>query len=147
VREATGAHGSNYFYRVSARPPAGFTLAVDNDRVNVAPGKSFELKLTAARGEHKGAIRLALENFLGATTLTNAVIAEGKSNVTLRVRAPDTLAPGTWTTFSVTGSATRTNDSARVRASTAPALRRQLPLLLHAPVEMDGAIMLGVTSP
>jgi hypothetical protein len=34
-----------------------------------------------------------------------------------------------------------------VPASTAPALRKQLPLLLQAPVEFDGVIALGVTRP
>lgn len=147
VQEAAGAHGSNQLYQISARPAAGFALTLDTDRVNVAPGKTFDLKVTATRGDHKGTIALTLENFPGALILTNALIAEGKSNVTMKVRAPESLAPGTWKTFSVTGSGTRTNDTARVRASTAPALRRQLPLRLHAPPEFDGVIALGVTRP
>ncbi len=147
VQEAAGAHGSNMIYQITARPAAGFALTLDTDRVNVAPGKTFDLKVSVTRGDHKGSIALALENFHEALILTNAVIAEGRSNVTMKVRAPESLAPGTWRTFSVTGQSTRTNDTARVRASTAPALRRQLPLLLHTPPEFDGVIVLGVTRP
>ncbi len=147
VQEATGAHGSNMIYQITVRPAAGFALTLDTDRVNVAPGKTFDLKVTIARGDHKGAIALALENFPDALILTNTVIAEGKSNVTMKVRAPESLAPGTWKTFSIAGSGVRSNDTERVRASTAPALRRPLPLLLHAPPEFDGVIALGVTRP
>jgi hypothetical protein len=147
VQETSGAHGSNLVYRITARPAAGFALTLDTDRVNVAPGKTFDLKVNAVRGDHKGAIKLALENFPEALILTNSVIAEGKTNVTMKVRASESLAPGTWKTFSVTGSGTRSNDTARVRAGTSPALRRQLPLLLHAPPEFDGVIALGVTRP
>jgi hypothetical protein len=145
VHEASGAHGSNLFYRITARPAAGFALTLDTDRVNVPPGGAFDLKITAARGDHKGAIQLALENFPGAKILTNGVIAEGKTNVTMKVRVPESLKPGTWQTFSVVGMSTRSNNTARVLASTAPALRRQLPLLLHVPPELDGAVALGVT--
>lgn len=144
--EAAGAHGSNMIYQITARPAAGFALTLDTDRVNVAPGQTFDLKVTATRGDHKGVIALALENFPEALILTNAVLAEGKSNVTMKVRAPESLTPGTWRTFSITGRSTRTNDPARVRASTAPVLRRQLPLLLFAPPEFDGVIALGVTA-
>ena len=147
VQEAVGAHGSNMIYQITARPAAGFALTLDTDRVNVAPGKTFDLKVSVTRGDHKGAVALALENFPEALILTNAVIAEGKSNVTMKVRAPESLAPGTWRTFSVTGQSAHTNDTARVRASTAPALRRQWPLLLHTPPELDGVIALGVTRP
>jgi hypothetical protein len=147
AQEASGAHGSNLFYRITARPAAGFALMLDTDRVSVAPGKTFDLKVTAARGDHKGTIKLALEDFPEAMILTNGIIAEGKTNVTMKVRASESLTPGTWRTFSVVGVSTRSNNTARVRASTAPALRRQLPLLLHAPPELDGAVALGVTRP
>ena len=147
VQEATGAHGSNLIYCITARPATGFALTLDTDRVNVAPGQTFDLKVTIMRSDQKGAIKLALVNFPEAIILTNGVIAEGKSNVTMKVRAPETLTPGTWKTFSVAGTGPRSNETAHVRASTAPALRRQWPRLLHAPPESDGVIALGVTRP
>jgi hypothetical protein len=145
VEEATGAFGSNMFYRIMARPAAGFALTLDTDRVNVAPGKSFEIKVTVTRGDHKGAVTLGVDELPETFTLTNNVIAEGKTNVTMKVIAPETVTPGTWQTFSVFGAAKRDGQEVRVRASTAPALRRQLPLLLHPPPELDGVIALGGT--
>jgi hypothetical protein len=145
VEEATGAFGSNMNYRIMAKPAAGFALTLDTDRVNVAPGKSFELKVTVTRGDHKDAVTLGLDELPETFTFTNSVIAEGKTNVTMKVTAPETATPGTWQTFSVFGAAKRDGKEVRVRASTAPALRRQLPLLLHPPPELDGVIALGVT--
>jgi hypothetical protein len=146
VEEATGAFGPNMIYRVVSRRAAGFALTLDADRVNVAPGKSFDLKVTVARGDYKGAVTLTLDGFPDVV-LTNNVIAENKTNVTMKVTAPDSLVPGTWREFSVQGNAKRNGEDVHVRASTAPALRRRWPLLLYPPVEFDGMISLGVTSP
>ncbi len=145
VEEAIGAFGSNIFYRITARPAVGFALTLDTDRVNVAPGKSFDLKVTVTRDDHKGAVTIGLEELPETFIVTNNVIAEGKSNVTMKVIAPETLEIGTWQTFSVVGMAKRDGKEVRVRASTAPALRRQLPLFLYPPPEFDGVIALGVT--
>jgi hypothetical protein len=146
IEEATGAFGSSMFYRITPKPAAGFMLTLDTDRVNVAPGKNFELKVTAVRGDHKGAVTLGLEDSPETFALTNNVIAENKTNVTMRVTVPETLVPGTWRAFSVIGTAKRDGNEVRVRASTAPALRRQLPLRLYPPSEFDGEVALGVIS-
>ena len=147
VVEATDAFGPEMFYRIAVKPAAGFGLTLDTDRVNVAPGKSFEMKVTATRGDFKGAITLGVENLPGAFALTNNVIVEGKTNVTMKVTVPETLTPGTWQTLSIFGTAKRDGKEMRIRASTAPALRKQLPLLLHPPPEFDGVIALGVVQP
>ncbi|HWN94463.1 MAG TPA: hypothetical protein VNT99_05490 [Methylomirabilota bacterium] len=89
---------------------------------------------------------LGLENLPEAFVLTNNVIGEGKSNTTIRVTAPDTLTPGTWQTFGVVGTVKREGKEIRTRASTAPALRRRFPQMLHVPPEFDGEVALGVTS-
>lgn len=146
VEEATGAFGSNMIYRITSHAAAGFTLTLDTDRVNVAPGKGFDLKVTVARSDYKGAVTLGLEGFPEPLTMTNNVIASGKSNVTMKVIVPEALTPGTWKTFSVIGTAKRNGEELRVRASTAPALRRELPLLLHPPPAFDGVVALGVTA-
>ena len=145
VEEVTGAFGSNMIYRLTSRPAAGFALTLDTDRVNVAPGKTFDLKVNVTRGDYKGAVTLGLDGLTDSFALTNHIIADGKSNVTMKVTAPDTLAPGTWQIFSVTGTAK--GGDAIARASTAPALRRAVPLVLFPPPELDGVIALGVTAP
>ena len=147
VEEATGAFGSNMFYRITTRPAAGFALTLDSDRVNVAPGKNFDLKVNITRGDYKGAVTLRLANLSDIFACTNNIIAEGKSNVTMRVVAPDKLAPGMWQTFSVVGTAKRGGREVEMRASTAPAWRKQLPLRLYPPPEFDGEVTLGVITP
>ena len=146
VEEATRTFGPDMFYEVSARPAAGFVLTLDADRVNVAPEKAFELKVNITRGDYKGAVALRLERLPEAFTWTNNIIAEGKSNVTMRVIAPATLVPGTWQTFSVIGMAKRDGTKVEARASTAPALRKLLPLRLYPPPEFDGEVALGITA-
>ena len=135
------------FYQIKSGHAAGFALALDTDRVNIAPGKSFELKVTVTRGDYKGAVTLSLNGLAETFSFTNNVIAEGKSNVTVKVTAPETLTPGTWQTFSVSGSAKRDGEEVRARASTTIALRRQLPLVLFPPPELDGSVALGVVQP
>lgn len=147
VEEASGAFGPEMHYEIVVRPSAGFAVGLDTDRVNVVPGKSFELKLTLARGDYKGAVTAKVEGLPGAFTVTNSAIAEGKTNVTLRLTAPETLMPGTWQTFSIVGVARRDGREVRVRASTASAWRKQLPLRLYPPPEFDGEITLGVAAP
>ena len=147
VAEAIDAFGPEMFYQIAVKPAASFALTLDTDRANVAPGKSFEIKVTATRGDFKGAITLGVENLPGAFVLTNNVIAEGKTNVTMKVTAPETLTPGAWQTFSVFGAAKRDGKEMHVRAGTAPALRKQLPLLLYPPPEFDGVIALGIVQP
>ncbi len=145
VEEVAGASGSNMFYRIIARPAAGIALTLDTDRVNVAAGKSFDLKVNVTRGDYRGAVTLGLENLAEAFVLTNNVIADGKSNVTMRLMAPDTLTPGTWQAFGVVGTVKRDGKEMHVRVSTAPALRRQLPQMLYVPPELDGEVALGIT--
>jgi hypothetical protein len=145
VEESTGAFGANMIYRITTRQPAGFMLSLDTDRVNVAPGKTFDLKVTVTRGDYKGAVKLGIDGLTGAFVLTNNVIVEGKSNVTMKITVPDNLVPATWRPFSVIGTAKQNGEEVRVRASTALVLRRRWPLLLYPLEEFDGAVALGVT--
>lgn len=147
VEEATGAFGSNCIYRITTQRPAGFSLTLDTDRVNAAPGKTFDLKVSIARGDYKGAVTLALDGLPEGLMLTNNVIGDGKSNTTMKVTVPDSAVPATFQPFTVQGSAKRNGDEVRVRASTAPALRRRFPRLLYPPPELDGEVVLGVSAP
>lgn len=146
VEEVTGAFGANCIYRIIIQRAAGFALTLDTDRVHVDSGKTFELKVTCARGDYKGPVTLAVDGIEGLV-MTNNVIAEGKTNITMKVILPESLSPGTPSFLTVIGNAESDRSSeVRVRASTAPALRRRFPQLLYVPVELDGVIALGVTS-
>lgn len=143
VEDTSGATRANAVYRIVTRRWPGFDLTIEADRFNVAPGGAFDLKVTATRGDYKGPITLSLSGLPDGFSLTNKVIAEGKTNITAKVRAPTTLTAGTWHTFAVTGSG---KGSPKTTASTLPALRKQLPLMLFPPAELDGALVLGISA-
>jgi hypothetical protein len=144
VEEAIGAFGANCVYHIAARHAAGFALSLESDTFNAAPAQSFNLKVNITRGDYKGAVKLALEG-IESLTWTNSVIGEGKSNVTLKVTVPESLPSASLKFFNVIGTAQRDGTEVRVRASTAPALRRWFPLMLYPPAEFDGEIALGTT--
>lgn len=144
VEEATGAFGANCVYHLAVGPAAGFALTLDTDRVNAALGGSFDLKVICQRGDFKGSITLGLEGMPGGFTLTNHVIAEGKTNVTLKVTLPKTVGPTTLSYFQVIGSAQRDGKEVQVQAKTTPALRRQFPTMLYPPTEFDGPVAMGI---
>ncbi len=147
VEEAIGGFGPNCVYHIGAQSAAGFDLTVDNDRINVEPGKAFELKVTCVRGDYKGPVTLSIKSDSDALTITNNVIGEGKTNTTMKVTVPENFAPALPRFFSVIGTATRDGAEMRVRASTGPALRRRFPQMLYLPVELEGVIALGLTAP
>jgi hypothetical protein len=146
VEEAIGSFGANCVYHIAAESSAGFALSLDNDRFNAAPGKSFDVKVSIARGDYKEAVTLGIEG-LSPAVWTNHVIAAGKTNVTMKVTVPDTFKPGSLKFFDVIGIAKRDGSEVKVRASTAPALRRRFPQMLYVPAEFDGEVALGVTAP
>jgi hypothetical protein len=143
VREASGAFGPNCVYHITAQRAAGFTLSVDTDRVNAAPGQSFDLRVTCARGDYKGKVTLSLQG-IESLAVTNNVIMEGKTNTTLKVFVPERFTAPVPCFFSVFGTATRDKVELQTQASTAPALRQRFPQMLYPPAEFDGVIALGI---
>lgn len=144
VEEISGAGGPALAYRIEAdRFRPGFSLSVETDKVDAAPGGEFELKVTCARRDYAGAIALALEGVTPAE-LDGATIPADKQEAQLKVKLPGDLLPGAIIQFKVVGSATINGEPSRAAVSTAPALRRLFPRLLHPPAELDGFIALGV---
>jgi hypothetical protein len=146
VEEANGASGASCVYHIDAQRAAGFALSLEEERFNVAPGKTLDLKVSITRGDYKGAVTLGLAG-LDSFTWTNHVIGEGKSNATMKVTAPATLPPGSMHSFSVFGTSKRDGTEVQARASTAPALRRRFPQMLYVPIEWDGEVTLGIVAP
>ena len=145
VEEAAGAFGPHLVYHIAAEQ-GGLVLSLETEHVSAAPGKTFDLKVIAGRGEFKGAIKVAVDGPAGPLVITNNIIAEGKSNVTMKVTVPESFAPGTLHELTVRGSAKRDGKETSARASTAPAWRRHLPLSLYPPPESEGVLILGVTT-
>lgn len=144
VEEASGGAGAHLIYHVATLAP-GLTLSLETEHVNAAPGKTFELKVNAARTEFKGAVTLSVESAGGPLKLANNLIAEGKTNTTVKVTVPESFASGSLHPLTVRGTARRDGKAVTARASTTTAWRKHLPLLLHPAPEFEGVLWLGVT--
>lgn len=149
VEEATGTSGPNCVYHISAQPAAGFALTMESDTFNVSAGKAFDLKVSIVRGEYKGAVKLALEG-IDSLAWTNSTIAEGKSNVTMKVTVPETLSPGTVHFLSLFGTARRDGQDVRVSPVIVPApagRRRTPPPMPNPSPDFYGEVALGIVKP
>jgi hypothetical protein len=128
-------------YQIEARlfEPA-FTLALDEDKVEAKAGGEFSLAVACGRFEFSEKISLELEGLPDGFVVENATIEAKKTNATLKVKIPQNAA-GEIVTFSVVGQ----SEGRRVKASTVSALRRNFPLMLYPPPELDGIVTLGIT--
>jgi hypothetical protein len=106
-------------------------------------GDTFELKVNIVRGDYKEAVALAVEG-IENLTVTNNVIGAGKTNVTMKVQLPASIEPAIPRHITVFGQARNRADAPRVKASTAPALRRMSPQMLYALPEFDESVAVGV---
>jgi hypothetical protein len=145
VQEVTGAFGPAAFYLVEASEAAGFTLMLDSDRAEASAGGSVKLKVNCVRGGYKGPVVLALDG-LSTTALTDNVIPQNKTNVTLTATLPTNFLAGTAHAFMVIGSAQSKKNAPAVTASTAPTWQKSFPQMLYAPLDLEPFVTLGVTS-
>ena len=148
VEELNRGGEPDFVYRIEVEPfQPGFVLSLETNRVEAASEASFELKVTAARREYDGPIKLSLEGLGEDFVLENNVIAEKKNETSLKVKLPERFEAGQMFHFTIVGRA-RVNDADYARtASTMPALRRLWPLLRYPPAELDGLIGLGIKPP
>jgi hypothetical protein len=118
----------------------GFELTAETDRVQVAVGGMFHLKLKCTRRGYDGPITLALRSSSGAQIEIKeptAVIAAGKTEAAIEGKLPpETKA----ISFTVTGSASMNGVEFTARATTAPILRKLFPRLASIPGGLDGEI-------
>ncbi|PYI87790.1 MAG: hypothetical protein DME26_05045 [Verrucomicrobia bacterium] len=148
VEELNRAGGPELAYRIEIEPlQPGFALSVETDKVEPVTGGTFEIKVTSARREFNGPIRLSISGLDDDFALENNVIAEKKNETTLKVKMPSRFQPGQMLNFSIVGKAKNDGIEQAVTASTMPALRTLFPLLRYPPAELDGLIALGVRSP
>ena len=149
VEELSRLGGPELSYQVALQPYTGFALSVDADKFEAPSGGSLKLKVTCARRDFDGAITLALTGDAREFSVTNHIIAAKKTETTLRVTVPATLAPGTLLHFQIHGIAkAKDGDTAMsAAAQTLGALHKALPNLPHPPAALDGTIALGVLPP
>jgi hypothetical protein len=142
VRELSGAAASNSPYRILIEEFApGFTLATENNIVEIKPGESTKLKFTATRYEYDAPIELSLDPAIEGITIEKNVIPEKKNEIELTLKATKELTPGFFQHVSFMG---KTTNGAPVKVSTRPALRKAFPLMLNSPPFLDGVMTVVV---
>jgi hypothetical protein len=144
VEELNRGGGTGFDYEIEVVPfEPGFSLTVATNTLSVAPGETFELKVSATRQEFDGPITLLLAGTVEGFALTNNIIAEKAKETTMKVTTPATLNVGALLNFAITGVGQFGERQIEVRASTMSALKDQLPQMLYPPRELDGLIGLG----
>jgi len=166
VEELTRRGGPDLAYCVTIEESQpGFALSVETERVEAAPGESFEIKVDAARHDFDGPIKLTVEGAGDGFThlltgygafpaikltvegagfaLDNNVLSKG-SNAPVKVRVPERFEPGRVTHLKIVGRAEIGGHEYVSTASTMPALRKLFPLTRYPPLELDGLIGLGI---
>lgn len=120
----------------------GFSLFVDDDKVEAKTGGEVTLSVSCLRYEFSDKIDLSLPGLPDGVTVENSVIEAKKTNAVVKIKVSDAVAPGALITFNVAGKA---GDASAI-ATTQPALLRSFHLMLHPPATLDGVVSLGVTS-
>ena len=142
ARELAGRGAPDFAYQIEVRKfEPTFTLAVDEVKFEARNGAEFSVPVSCARYDFNDKIALEFPGLPEGFTFENATIEEKKTNATVKIKVPADAAPGTLLAFSVIGSAKQK----QVAATTMAALRRDRPLLLQPPSELDGVVVLGVT--
>jgi hypothetical protein len=142
ARELAGRGAPDFAYQIEVRKfEPTFTLAVDEVKFEAKNGAEFSVPVSCARYDFSEKIALEFPGLPDGFTFENATIEEKKTNATVKIKVPSDATPGTLLAFAVVGSAKQK----QVAATTMAALRRDRPLLLHPPPELDGVLVLGVT--
>lgn len=142
ARELAGRGAPDFAYQIeiSGYQP-GFTLALEDDKFEVKSGGEFNISVSCVRSDFNGKIALQFPGLPEDFAIENAMLDEKKTNATVKIKAPPTAEPGTLIAFSIIGAA----EGKQRKASTMPALRRNFPLMLPPPPELDGIVVLGIT--
>lgn len=145
VEDLNRAGGPEVVYRLVARRGGDFSLGVDDDAFDVAPGRVWKIKVKAAREGYNEAITLALTGDAATFPLKGKTIAKGKNETELQITVPDEAgAAKRPLSFTIVGTGSIDGADVVRTASTTAAIRKQFPRFLFVPPEFDGLIGLGV---
>jgi hypothetical protein len=143
IEELTGASAPDFVYHIDVkRQRAGFSLSVDSDKTEKTTNGLFAVTVQCARDRYDGPITLSVAD-IQSCAFENATIGEKKTNTTLRIKLPDTMAPGEIALGRIVGKATIRDQPFTTTATTMPALRKAFPSLLYPPLQFDGLVWLG----
>jgi hypothetical protein len=145
LAEITGLGSPLAVYAVSvAVEKSGFELSCDKDSVEIAPGKSGVLKISAKRFGEPAAISLSAEGFGEGITVENAIIPKDKNETELKFTLSQEWKPGQAIHFKINGSMAGTPPEQSGRASSREALKKPFPLMLNPPLGLDGLFSLAI---
>ncbi len=141
VRELSGYVTSNAPYRIKVQKfVPGFSLSAENNIINLKPGDSAKLKITAVRHDFTGPIQIALEQSVDGITLEQTEIPEKKNEVEIKIIAAASANPGAFYHLSLIG---KNADGFSTPISTRPALRNQFPLMLNPPAALENLFVIA----
>ncbi|NBV25100.1 MAG: hypothetical protein EBS05_24665 [Proteobacteria bacterium] len=137
--------GPEFAYRIRVEPfSPGFTLQAETNRFSPPQGGVFTTKVTAKRSGYNGPITLTLPGAASLFQLSSNVIAQGKSETSLRVEVPQDHPPGMLMLLSIVGTATNENTVLVTTAGTLPVVARSWPTVPFPPAGLDGVLAVGV---
>jgi len=148
VEELNHRGGEEFFYRIDAElfgPRCD--LSVDKESIQLPPGGSAELTITAERRDYDGEIRFEAREANPGFQITNHIIKAKEKETKLRITAPATARPGQWFHCRLVGSPAGTNAVFESVVSTRPALRNLWSEMSYPPEELDGWIAIAVRKP
>jgi len=145
VTDLNRAGGPGMIYHIQAeqlRP--GFSLSVESEHLNAAPGGTVALKVTAVRRDYAGPITLSLRGDGPSLALENQTIPKGKLETDLQIKLPEDLKLTKPLIVNIVGKATIGDDQVEQTAGTLPALKLVFPRLPYPPPELDGVVAIGI---
>ncbi len=143
VEELTGAAAPDFIYHVELkRQSRGFNLSIDNDRGEKSTNGAVAVTVYCQRDRYDGPIKLSLRG-LDECRVENDVIAQKKTNTTMRIFLPASFQPGQVSAVRVVGEAIIAEKPYTATASTIPALRKAFPMILYPPAQLDGLVWLS----
>jgi hypothetical protein len=143
VEEINGRGSAELFYRLTAGPAGpGFSLTLDEEKIDIRPGGEVAMKVTAVRRDYKGEIAISVQSEGLELDLSGGTIGEGKTEAQIKLKAPAGIEQGIVREVKVVGKAAGSEGT--VVASTATALKKVWPRLLYPPAEWDGVVTIHV---
>jgi hypothetical protein len=142
VRELSGNMIPNAPYRIKIQKfIPGFSLSTDKNIINLKPGESTKVKITAARYDFSGPIQFRLEPPMSGVSLEEVSIPEKKSEVELKIVAAQNLKPGEFIHCKLIGT---NSEGFTAPVSTRPALRTSFPLMLNPPSMLENLVLIAI---
>lgn len=145
VEDLLRAGGPEQAYRVEIEPfQAGFTLAVETDKLDFPQEGTVVAKVTCGRRDYGGPIELGVEGLGDGVGLAGNVIEQGKNETQLKLTLPAGLAAGQLVSARIVGRAKIGDGEFKTAASTVPGLKKIMADAPYPAPSLDGLLAAGI---